>query len=86
MSSRTFVVGVGMTKFEKIGSRDWEYPAMVAEAVGAALADAGIRYDAVQRAAVGYVFQPSAAGQRVPGSECANARRVCPSATPGRMR
>ena len=64
MSSRTFVVGVGMTKFEKIESRDWEYPGMVAEAVGAALADAGVGYDAVQRAAVGYVFQPSAAGQR----------------------
>ncbi|NKZ76991.1 lipid-transfer protein [Prescottella equi] len=64
MSNRTFVVGVGMTKFEKIESRDWEYPDMVSEAVGTALADAGISYDQVQRAAVGYVFQPSAAGQR----------------------
>lgn len=64
MSNRTFVVGVGMTKFEKIESRDWEYPDMVSEAVGTALADAGISYDQVQRAAVGYVFQPSCAGQR----------------------
>ncbi|MFM1722859.1 lipid-transfer protein [Rhodococcus sp. PAM 2766] len=64
MSNRTFVVGVGMTKFEKIESRDWEYPDMVSEAVGTALADAGISYEQVQRAAVGYVFQPSAAGQR----------------------
>ncbi|QCQ92788.1 lipid-transfer protein [Rhodococcus sp. SGAir0479] len=64
MSSRTFVVGVGMTKFEKIESRDWEYPDMVTEAVGTALADAGISYGQVQRAAVGYVFQPSTAGQR----------------------
>ncbi|SEL79904.1 lipid-transfer protein [Rhodococcus maanshanensis] len=62
--NRTFVVGVGMTKFEKIESRDWEYPDMVSEAVGAALADAGVSYDQVQRAAVGYVFQPSCAGQR----------------------
>ncbi|MFC4603993.1 lipid-transfer protein [Rhodococcus kronopolitis] len=62
--NRTFVVGVGMTKFEKIESRDWQYPDMVSEAVGAALADAGVSYDQVQRAAVGYVFQPSAAGQR----------------------
>lgn len=62
--SRTFVVGVGMTKFEKIESRDWEYPGMVGEAVTAALEDAGVGYDAVQRAAVGYVFQPSTAGQR----------------------
>jgi len=23
---RTFVIGVGMTKFEKPGSRDWDYP------------------------------------------------------------
>ncbi|MFE3444226.1 lipid-transfer protein [Nocardia sp. NPDC059180] len=64
MSQRTFVIGVGMTKFEKIASRDWNYPDMVAEAVGAALADAGVGYDQVQRAAVGYVFQPSTAGQR----------------------
>ncbi|TLG10797.1 Nonspecific lipid-transfer protein [Nocardia cyriacigeorgica] len=64
MSQRAFVIGVGMTKFEKIASRDWQYPDMVAEAVGKALADAGIGYDQVQRAAVGYVFQPSTAGQR----------------------
>jgi acetyl-CoA acetyltransferase len=64
MTGQAFVAGVGMTKFEKIATRDWTYPQMVAEAVGAALADAGVGYDAVQRAAVGYVFQPSAAGQR----------------------
>lgn len=62
--NRTFVVGVGMTKFEKIESRDWEYPDMVTEAVGAALADAGLDYAHIQRAAAGYVFGPSAAGQR----------------------
>lgn len=64
MSNRTFVVGVGMTKFEKIESRDWEYPDMVTEAVGKALDDAGVAYDAIQRAAVGYVFASSTAGQR----------------------
>lgn len=64
MAGRAFVVGVGMTKFEKVSSRDWNYPDMVKEAVVLALTDAGIAYDAVQRAAVGYVFQPSAAGQR----------------------
>ncbi|TQF69011.1 lipid-transfer protein [Rhodococcus spelaei] len=62
--NRTFVVGVGMTKFEKIESRDWEYPDMVTEAVGKALADAGIDYSQVQRAAAGYVFGASTAGQR----------------------
>ncbi|MGI5489344.1 lipid-transfer protein [Microtetraspora malaysiensis] len=64
MSERTFVIGVGMTKFEKIETREWEYPDMVGEAVGAALADAGIGYEAVERAAVGYVFGTSTAGQR----------------------
>ncbi|RMI34839.1 thiolase C-terminal domain-containing protein [Nocardia stercoris] len=61
---RVFVVGVNMTPFVKIGSREWTYPEMVAEAVNGALKDAGVTYDQVQRAAVGYVFQPSAAGQR----------------------
>ncbi|MQY31152.1 thiolase C-terminal domain-containing protein [Nocardia aurantia] len=61
---RVFVVGVGMTPFVKIGSREWTYPEMVSAAVGAALGDAGIGYDRIQRAAAGYVFQPSAAGQR----------------------
>ncbi|MFI5716247.1 thiolase C-terminal domain-containing protein [Nocardia sp. NPDC051750] len=64
MTERVYVAGVGMTKFEKIQSRDWTYPEMVAEAVGQALTDAGIGYDQVQRAAIGYVFQPSTAGQR----------------------
>jgi acetyl-CoA acetyltransferase len=59
---KAFVAGVGMTKFEKAGTR--RYPGMVTEAVNAALADAGLSYGDVQRAAVGYVFQPSAAGQR----------------------
>ncbi|WP_024805113.1 beta-ketoacyl synthase N-terminal-like domain-containing protein [Nocardia sp. BMG51109] len=61
---RVFVVGVAMTPFVKIGSRDWTFPAMVGEAVRGALDDAGIGYDRIQRAAVGYVFQPSTAGQR----------------------
>jgi acetyl-CoA acetyltransferase len=52
-----------MTPFTRIGG-EATYPAMVAEAVGAALADAGLGYEDVERAAVGYVFQPSAAGQR----------------------
>ncbi|MGW6335005.1 thiolase C-terminal domain-containing protein [Nocardia rhamnosiphila] len=64
MTGRVYVAGVGMTKFEKIQSRDWTYPEMVAEAVGQALTDAGVGYDQVQRAAIGYVFQPSTAGQR----------------------
>ena len=60
---RAYVAGVGMTPFTRIGG-DTGYPRMVAEAVRAALADAGLGYGDVQRAAAGYVFQPSAAGQR----------------------
>ncbi|MFZ2528543.1 MAG: lipid-transfer protein [Rhodococcus sp. (in: high G+C Gram-positive bacteria)] len=62
--NRTFVVGVGMTEFVKIESRDWEFPDMVTEAVGKALADAGLKYSQIQRAAAGYVFGASTAGQR----------------------
>jgi len=60
---RAYVAGVGMTPFTRIGG-DTDYPRLVAEAVRAALTDAGLGYGDVQRAAAGYVFQPSAAGQR----------------------
>jgi sterol carrier protein 2 len=59
-----FVVGVGMTKFEKPGSRQWDYPDMAKEAGGKALADAGIPYDAVEQVAVGYCYGDSTCGQR----------------------
>lgn len=42
-SNRVFVVGVGMTKFEKPGSRkNFDYPDMAKEAGHRALEDAGI--------------------------------------------
>ncbi|XP_069794582.1 sterol carrier protein 2 isoform X1 [Narcine bancroftii] len=59
---RVFVVGVGMTKFEKPG--DLDYPDMVKEAADKALADAGIAYSAVEQAYVGYVYGDSTCGQR----------------------
>ena len=62
MAGRVFVVGVGMTKFEKPGSRDWEYPDMAKEAVGKALADAGVAYDKVEQAYAGSMF--GSMGQR----------------------
>ncbi|SFB58290.1 Acetyl-CoA acetyltransferase [Amycolatopsis marina] len=65
MSNRTYVVGVGMTKFEKPGRREnWDYPAMAKESGTNALADAGIAYDEVQQAYVGYVYGESTSGQR----------------------
>jgi acetyl-CoA acyltransferase len=64
MSNRTFVIGVGMTKFEKPGGRDWDYPDMAKEAGTNALQDAGIPYDAVEQAFVGYCYGESTSGQR----------------------
>jgi acetyl-CoA acetyltransferase len=64
MSNRTFVIGVGMTKFEKPGSREWDYPEMAHEAGTKALEDAGIPYDRVEQAFVGYCYGESTSGQR----------------------
>ncbi|GCE43207.1 3-ketoacyl-CoA thiolase [Rhodococcus wratislaviensis] len=59
-----FVVGVGMTKFEKPGAREWDYPDMAREAGGRALEDAGVGYGLVEQAYVGYVYGESTSGQR----------------------
>ena len=62
---KVFVVGVGMTKFEKPGRREgWDYPEMARESGTSALADAGISYDKVEAAYVGYVYGESTSGQR----------------------
>src|SRR2546428_13896833 len=53
-----------MTKCEKPGSRQWDYPDMANESGSKALADAGIPYDAVEQACVGYVYGESTCGQR----------------------
>ncbi|MDF2442338.1 MAG: acetyl-CoA acyltransferase [Subtercola sp.] len=63
--NRVFVVGVGMTKFEKPGRRQgWDYPDMARESGTAALADAGIEFAEVEEAYVGYVYGESTAGER----------------------
>ena len=64
MGRSVFVVGVGMTKFEKPGSKDWDYPDMAREAGTRALEDAGIGFDKIEQAAVGYCYGDSTAGQR----------------------
>ncbi|MER6373709.1 lipid-transfer protein [Streptomyces mirabilis] len=61
---KAYVAGVGMTRFEKPETRDWQYWDMAREAGSAALADAGIPYAEVEQVPVGYCFQPSTAGQR----------------------
>ncbi|MGH2794770.1 MAG: lipid-transfer protein [Actinomycetota bacterium] len=64
MGRKVFVVGVGMTKFEKPESRGWDYPEMAKESGTKALADAGISYDEIEQAFVGYVYGESTSGQR----------------------
>ena len=65
MTKRVFVIGVGMTKFEKPGAREgWDYPQMVREAAGDALSDAGLAYADIEHAAVGFVAGESTSGQR----------------------
>jgi sterol carrier protein 2 len=64
MARKVYVVGVGMTKFEKPGSRNWDYPDMAQEAGRKALEDAGIDYSQVEQAAVGYCYGDSTCGER----------------------
>jgi acetyl-CoA acetyltransferase len=64
MSNSTFVIGVGMTKFDKPGTKEGDYPDWAREAGEKALADAGIRYDEIEQAYVGYCYGESTAGQR----------------------
>jgi len=64
MDSKAFVAGVGMVPFSKPGASE-PYTVMGAAAARAALADAGIDYDDVAQAYVGYVYGDSTSGQRV---------------------
>ena len=61
---KSYVVGVGMTKFEKPGQRDWDYPDMGRIAGRRALEDAGLSYDDIEQAAVGWVYGESTSGER----------------------
>ncbi|MFJ7078984.1 lipid-transfer protein [Streptomyces sp. NPDC098781] len=62
--NRTFVIGVGMTRFEKPGTKKGDYPDWAREAGVAALTDASLGYDAVDQAYIGYCYGDSTAGQR----------------------
>ncbi|MFG2949169.1 lipid-transfer protein [Streptomyces adustus] len=62
MSANVHVVGVGMIPFTKPG-RSESYDVMGETAARAALADAGIAYELVQQAYVGYVYGDSTSGQ-----------------------
>jgi acetyl-CoA acyltransferase len=62
--NRTFVIGVGMTKFDKPGTKEGDYPEWAQEAGTKALEDAGIAYDKVEQAYAGYCYGDSTYGQR----------------------
>ncbi len=62
--NRTFVIGVGMTKFSKPGTKEGDYPEWATEAGEKALADAGVSYDDVEQAYAGYCYGDSTYGQR----------------------
>ncbi|GAA1659806.1 lipid-transfer protein [Mycolicibacterium murale] len=65
MAKKVFVIGVGMTKFEKPGRREgWDYPQMAKESGTRALDDAGIAYTEIQQGYVGYCAGDSTSGQR----------------------
>ncbi|HYF28135.1 MAG TPA: beta-ketoacyl synthase N-terminal-like domain-containing protein [Baekduia sp.] len=61
---KTYVIGVGMTKFDKPGTKPGDYPDWVQEAGAKALADAGIAYELVEQAYAGYCYGDSTYGQR----------------------
>lgn len=61
--NRVFVIGVGMTKFEKPGC-DWDYPDMARIAGTRALQDACIDYKEIDQVCCGYVYGDSTCGQR----------------------
>jgi sterol carrier protein 2 len=63
MSRRVNVIGVGMTKFQKPGASD-DYNVMAAQAARSAIADAGVTFEQIEAAYVGYVFGDSTCGQR----------------------
>lgn len=62
MTEKVRIAGVGMIPFAKPGqSEDWDV--MAEKAVRLALKDAGVSYDMIQQAYVGYVYGDSTAGQ-----------------------
>lgn len=63
MANRVCIAGVGMIAFAKPGASE-SYHLMAAQAGRQALADAGIGYDALQQAYVGYVYGDSTSGQK----------------------
>ncbi len=90
MAGRVFVVGTGMTKFEKPGRRQgWNFPEMVKESVPAALKDAGLNYSDIQTVFASFVQAPTCSGQRaiyevgLTGVPVINVNNACASGSTG---
>jgi acetyl-CoA acetyltransferase len=63
MNNDVVIAGVGMIPFTKPGNSE-PYPEMAAKATTAALTNAGVSYNLVEQAYVGYTFGDSTSGQR----------------------
>ena len=63
MPRKAYVTGVGMVPFQKPGVSE-SYDIMAAKATRTALNDAGLDYDQIEQAYVGYVYGDSTCGQR----------------------
>ena len=63
MKDKAYVTGVGMVPFQKPTAAE-SYDIMASKAARAALNDAGLSYDQIQQAYVGYVYGDSTCGQR----------------------
>jgi len=87
---RVFIIGVGMTKFEKPGL-EWDYPDMARIAGKRALTDACIPYEVVDQAVASYCYGDSTCGQRalyelgLTGIPIYNVNNNCSSGSTGLM-
>ncbi|MCC7134359.1 MAG: hypothetical protein IT352_16995, partial [Gemmatimonadales bacterium] len=62
MTRNVLIAGTGMIPFVKPGANE-SYPIMGSEAARLALADAGVAYDLIEQAYVGFIYGDSTAGQ-----------------------
>ncbi|KAI4456878.1 acetyl-coa c-acyltransferase [Holotrichia oblita] len=61
---RVYVIGVGMTKFDKPGTKSGDYNEWAKEAILKALEDAKLSMDEIEQAVAGFVYGDSTCGQR----------------------